>query len=192
MKTGSKRRTVLYCLGVVGFMGIMGWASVPLYDLFCRVTGYGGTTQVATEGADEILDQTVTIRFVGATAHNIEWDFKPAVKTMEVRIGETNLAFYEASNPTDRVIAGTASYNVTPLNAGYYFSKIDCFCFTKQVLQPGEKVMMPVSFYVDPEIVKDGEAAGIHTITLSYTFFKDELDADQAAASTKTTAATGG
>jgi cytochrome c oxidase assembly protein subunit 11 len=105
----------------------------------------------------------------------MDWDFKPEVHEMEMRIGETGLAFYEAHNPTDRPIAGQASYNVTPYQAGYFFNKIDCFCFEEQVLQPGETVMMPVSFYVDPEIVTDRDAKYVHTITLSYTFYEIDL-----------------
>lgn len=196
MRRDSNRRTVLWCISVVAVMGVMAWASVPLYDLFCRVTGFGGTTQVAETESEEILDRTVTVRFDGSTAHDMPWVFKPAQKTIDVRLGETQLAYYEAYNPTDKPIAGTASFNVTPLNAGYYFTKIECFCFTEQVLQPGQRVMMPVSFYVDPEMDEDSEADSINTITLSYTFFKTELGDEQAAAPAGTdnnkTAATGG
>lgn len=187
MKVISHTRTVLKQVAVVAGMGALAWASVPLYDLFCRVTGYGGTTQEASAASDVILDRTVTVRFDASVATKMPWTFKPAKKTMEIRIGETGLAFYEAHNPTDRPVTGTASFNVTPLSAGLYFSKIECFCFTEQTLQPGETVMMPVTFFVDPEMVADDETAKIHTITLSYTFFETEpetaaeLDKDSAA-----------
>jgi len=169
-------RTATLAVGVVVVMGAMAWAAIPLYDLFCRVTGYGGTTQTADAGSDVILDRTVTIRFDASRERGFEWEFRPVERTMELRIGETGIAFYEAYNPTDRVIAGAASYNVTPYAAGPYFTKIACFCFTHQVLQPGERIQMPVTFYVDPEIVEDPEARDIHTITLSYTFHPAELE----------------
>ena len=190
MSPAANIRTLLKLVAVVAGMGAMAWAAVPLYDLFCRVTGYGGTTQQAATGSAVILDQTVTVRFDASTADGMPWTFKPARKTMQVRIGETGLAFYEAHNPTDRPVTGTASFNVTPLSAGLYFSKIDCFCFTEQTLKPGETVMMPVTFFVDPEMVNDAETAKIHTITLSYTFF--ETEPDKAAGVAKDNAASGG
>ena len=192
MSRKNYNRTLIPLIGVVGGMAAMAWAAIPLYDLFCRVTGYAGTTQVVSEASDVILDQTVTIRFDASTGHDMPWIFKPVTTTMDVRIGETNLAFYEAYNPTDRVVAGTASFNVTPLNIGGYFAKIDCFCFTEQVLQPGERVTMPVTFYIDPEMVEDEETADAHTITLSYTFFETELDNSAALEKQNPTAAQGG
>ena len=170
------RKKAIPLVGVALGMAGLAWASVPLYDLFCRVTGFAGTTQVATEGADRVLDRMVTVRFDASTVRGMPWEFRPVEPAMKVRIGETVLAFYEAYNPTDRAVAGTASYNVSPFSAGGYFTKIDCFCFTEQVLQPGQRVTMPVTFYVDPEIVDDAETAGVTTITLSYTFFETELD----------------
>lgn len=174
-------RTLVQTLAVVVFMGGMGFAAVPLYDLFCRVTGYGGTTQVAAAESDVILDHTVTVRFDGSKERDFPWDFRPVERTMEVRLGETNLAFYEAYNPTDEAIAGIASFNVTPYAAGVYFAKIHCFCFEYQVLQPGERVEMPVSFFVDPAMLDDAEARGIRQITLSYTFHRADLPDDYAA-----------
>ena len=171
-------RTATWAVAVVLFMAGMGWAAVPLYDMFCRVTGFGGTTQRAEAGSDVVLDRTVTIRFDASRERGFEWEFRPVERTMDVRIGETGIAFYEAYNPTDRVIAGSASYNVTPYSTGAYFVKIACFCFTQQVLQPGERVQMPVTFYVDPAIVDDPEARDVHTITLSYTFHPADLSAD--------------
>ena len=177
-------RTVALTVATVLGMGSLGWASVPLYDLFCRVTGYGGTTSVASAGADTVLDRTVKVRFDASRARGMPWAFKPVQREMEVRIGETHLAFYEATNPTDRAVAGTASFNVAPFPAGPHFVKIDCFCFEEQVLMPGETVSMPVTFYVDPSMVDDPEAAGIPEITLSYTFHTIDLPEDHAALAT--------
>lgn len=175
MAMEPKQKTVLKLVGVVVTMGALAWASVPFYDWFCRVTGFGGATSVAEAGSDVILDKTIKIRFDASQERDFPWEFTPVQRTMEIRIGETGLAFYEAYNPTDRPIAGAASYNVTPYEAGGFFTKIDCFCFEEQVLQPGERVSMPVSFYVDPEIVTDRDAKYVHTITLSYTFHEIDL-----------------
>lgn len=169
-------------VAVVVLMGGLAWAAVPFYDWFCRTTGYGGTTNVASRGSDVILNETVTVRFDANVASGMEWQFRPLQNEMVLRIGETGLAFYEAYNPTDRVIAGAASYNVSPDLAGYYFDKIECFCFTEQVLQPGERVEMPVSFYIDPALVDDRDAGRIRYITLSYTFYETDLPRQQAQA----------
>ncbi|MCC7319800.1 MAG: cytochrome c oxidase assembly protein [Rubellimicrobium sp.] len=160
---------------LVAVMVSLSFLAVPLYSLFCRVTGYGGAPSVASAAPDHILDQTVTIRFDATRAPGMPWTFRPAQREMEIRLGESGLAFYEASNPTDHAVAGQASYNVTPYAAGGYFTKIECFCFTEQVLQPGETVLMPVSFYVDPAILDDPEGRYVHTITLSYTFYEIDL-----------------
>jgi cytochrome c oxidase assembly protein subunit 11 len=162
-------------------MGALAWASVPFYDWFCRVTGYGGATDVAEGDSDTILDQTIKVRFDGGLERGMPWEFKPMQRVMEVRIGETGLAFYEAYNPTDKPVAGSASYNVAPFQAGGHFVKIACFCFEEQVLQPGERVEMPVSFYVDPSIVEDRDAKHVPVITLSYTFHEIDLPQEQAA-----------
>ncbi|WP_127557714.1 cytochrome c oxidase assembly protein [Nioella ostreopsis] len=180
--TPNYSKTVWKLVGVVSFMLALGFASVPLYDLFCRVTGFGGTTSVSETGSDVILDQTILIRFDASLDHNMEWEFEAPSEPMEIRIGETGMAFYTAYNPTDRPIAGTAAYNVTPYVAGGYFSKIACFCFTEQILDPGERVEMPVTFYVDPAIVDDPEASHIPAITLSYTFYETDLPEDEYAA----------
>jgi cytochrome c oxidase assembly protein subunit 11 len=180
------RKKAMPLVGVVLGMAGLAWASVPLYDMFCRVTGFGGTTQVSAEVSDRILDRTVTVRFTASTVRGMPWEFKPVTKPVNIHIGETALAFYEAYNPTDRVIAGSASYNVSPFSVGGYFTKIDCFCFTEQVLQPGERVTMPVTFYVDPEIVDDAETDKVHTITLSYTFYESELDSQAGLGQTQT------
>lgn len=179
----GKARTVAQLLSVVVVMGSLAWASVPLYDLFCRVTGFGGTTSVAETGSDTILDRTIKIRFDGSLERGMPWEFKPVEREVEIRIGETGLAFYEAYNPTDMPIAGSASYNVAPYAAGGYFTKIQCFCFELQVLQPGERVTMPVSYYVDPAIVDDPEAQYVQHITLSYTFHVADMPEEQASLS---------
>lgn len=182
------QRTAAQAVCVVVFMGGLAWASVPFYDWFCRVTGFGGATNIAEAGSDVILDQTIKIRFDASLERNMPWSFKPEVREMEIRIGETGLAFYEAHNPLDVPVAGQAAYNVTPYEAGAFFDKIECFCFTEQVLMPGETVMMPVSFFVDPAIVDDREGQHVHTITLSYTFYQIDLPEDelQASASSET------
>lgn len=177
----GKNRTLLQLVAVVVTMTSLSFAAVPFYSWFCAVTGYGGTPQRAEAAPDRILDQVVKIRFDASVDQNMPWSFKPVVRTMDLRIGETGLAFYEAHNPTDRVIAGTASFNVFPDTAGGYFTKIDCFCFSEQVLQPGETVQMPVSFFVDPAIVDDPDGKFVHEITLSYTFHQTPLPEDQAA-----------
>ncbi|WP_113913044.1 cytochrome c oxidase assembly protein [Roseovarius dicentrarchi] len=180
-KTDRTQRTALKLVGVVLTMGALAWASVPFYDWFCRVTGFGGVTGVAAAESDVVLDQTIKVRFDGSLSRDMPWEFKPEVREMELRIGETGLAFYEAYNPTDRPVAGQASYNVTPYEAGGFFEKIECFCFTEQVLQPGERVDMPVTFYVDPAIVTDRDAKYTKVITLSYTFYEIDLPEKQAA-----------
>ena len=176
-----QNRTLTLLVGVVAVMTSLSFAAVPFYDWFCRVTGFGGTTSVADAGSDLILERSIKIRFDASLEAGMPWDFRPAQTEMELRIGETALAFYEAYNPTDHAIAGTASYNVSPYAAGGYFTKIDCFCFEMQVLQPGERVMMPVSFYVDPAIVDDPEGQFVQAITLSYTFHQTDLPEAQAA-----------
>jgi len=181
MAMAGPQKTVTMLVGVVVLMGGLAWASVPFYDWFCRVTGFGGIPGVATAGSEDVLDQTITVRFDASKERGMPWEFKPVVRSMEMKIGETGLAFYEAYNPTDRPIAGQASYNVTPYSAGAFFEKIACFCFDEQVLQPGERVQMPVTFFVDPEIVDDRDGKYVHTITLSYTFHEIDLPEGYAA-----------
>ena len=191
MSAPNHKRTLIPIVGVVLGMGALGIASVPLYDWFCRVTGYAGTTQQASASTGEVLDRTIKVRFDASVGRDMPWRFKPVRTTMDVRIGETALAFYEAHNPTDKPVTGTASFNVTPSSMGSYFAKIDCFCFTEQTLQPGETMSMPVTFYVDPEMVDDLDTKGVQTITLSYTFFETEPEAS-AGLATGETAAQGG
>lgn len=178
-------KTVVRLASVILVMGALAWASVPFYDWFCRVTGFGGVTQEADAGSDVILEQTIKVVFDASKDRDMMWEFKPQQHEMTVRIGETGLAFYEAYNPTDRPIAGQASYNVAPYEAGAFFSKIDCFCFTEQVLMPGERVDMPVTFFVDPEMVDDRDAKYVKEITLSYTFYEIDLPEDTAGLTTE-------
>ncbi|MFA3917493.1 cytochrome c oxidase assembly protein [Ruegeria hyattellae] len=185
MAMSGPQKTVMQTVGVVVLMGGLAWASVPFYDWFCRVTGFGGVTGVSTAGAETVLDQTIKVRFDASKERDMPWEFTPVEREMELHIGETGLAFYEAYNPTDRPIAGQASYNVTPYTAGGFFDKIDCFCFEEQVLQPGERVQMPVTFFVDPAIVDDRDGKYVHTITLSYTFYEIDLPEGYAALNTQ-------
>ncbi len=175
------QKTAAQTTAVVLFMGAMGWAAVPLYDWFCRVTGFGGTTNVAAAAPGDILDQTIRVRFDASLAADMPWQFRPVERVMDIRYGEMGIAYYEAHNPTDQPVAGTATYNVTPYAAGLFFSKIECFCFQMQVLQPGETVLMPVTFFVHPDMVEDREAASIRQITLSYTFHERPVPAEYAA-----------
>jgi len=172
-------KTLIRLSSLVIVMLSLSFAAVPFYNWFCRVTGFGGVTQVSAAASTKVLDQKIEIRFDGSLEKGMPWKFKPVENTMELKIGETGLAFYEAYNPTDKAIAGTASYNVFPYSAGAYFTKIDCFCFSMQVLQPGERVMMPVTFYVDPELIEDEDAKYAKTITLSYTFHVTDLPEDE-------------
>ncbi len=186
-----KTKTALQGVGVVVFMGAMAWASVPLYDWFCRVTGYGGATNVAEAGSSEIIDQTIKVRFDASRERGMPWEFKPLQLEVEIRFGEEGLVFYEAYNPTDKPVAGSASFNVTPYGAGSYFSKIQCFCFEEQLLMPGERIEMPVSFFVDPEMLEDADAKNAKHITLSYTFHQIDLtDEMQAMVEMKTASQT--
>ena len=181
--SGFRNRRLLFtCVGVVGLMLGASYASVPLYDMFCRVTGYGGTTQQSDSGADHLGKRMVTVQFDSNVARGMPWDFKPVQRELVLRTGETAIAYYRATNNSDRTVIGTATFNVTPLKIGYYFNKIDCFCFTEQVLAPGQTMDMPVQFYVDPEMEDDSNADEVKLITLSYTFF--ERPPEQAESST--------
>jgi cytochrome c oxidase assembly protein subunit 11 len=182
-------KTAAQLVGVSALMGALSFAAVPFYDWFCRVTGFGGTTSVAAEAPDLVLDRTISVRFDASLERDMPWEFRPLQREMTVRIGETGLAFYEAYNPTDQPVAGIASYNVAPFSAGGYFTKIACFCFEMQVLQPGERVEMPVSFFIDPAIVEDGDARFVQQITLSYTFHTAPLPQEQAGLAAPITAA---
>ncbi len=152
----------------------MAYAAVPLYTLFCRVTGYAGTPKRAEKPSGSVLDRVVTIRFDSNVAPGLGWSFQPAQRKIDVKIGENTLAFYRAENTSSEPVTGTATFNVTPEIAGSYFNKIECFCFTEQRLEPGQTIDMPVSFFVDPSIVHDESAGHLTQITLSYTFYRAE------------------
>ncbi len=157
----------LLVLGMVG----MAYAAVPLYDLFCKVTGYGGTTQKVEASLVDVIDRDVKVRFDASTHRDMPWQFKPVQVSETLKVGEQAIAYYEVHNPTSQTVVGTATYNVTPHKAGPYFSKIECFCFTEQVLKPGETVQMPVVYFIDPLIDEDENLNEVTEITLSYTFF---------------------
>ncbi len=162
---------------VAGFMalGMLGaaFAAVPLYRVFCQVTGYGGATNVAEIAPDQVIrDRVITVNFDANVAPGLAWNFRPAQRRVSVAAGEQALVFYVATNPSDRAITGSATFNVSPAKAGKYFSKIACFCFTEQRLVPGETVDMGITFFVDPEIVNDRDLDDVTEITLSYTFYE--------------------
>jgi cytochrome c oxidase assembly protein subunit 11 len=163
---------MLSLVGLVGFMTGLSFAAVPLYDLFCRVTGFGGTTQVATALPGRVVDRQVHVRFNADVSGQLGWTFRPEVREVTVRPGEPTTVLYVAQNTSKAPVVGTATYNVTPEKAGIHFAKIQCFCFTEQLLQPGERIEMPVTFFVDPAIADDPKMGDVTTITLSYTFFR--------------------
>jgi cytochrome c oxidase assembly protein subunit 11 len=165
-------RTAAYAALLVLAMIGLAFASVPLYRIFCQVTGFGGTTQMRVGGdAPGATGRLVSVRFDSNTSPALPWEFAPVDAQRNVAIGARNIALYTAKNVSDRPVSGTATFNVTPANAGKYFSKIQCFCFTEQRLEPGQEVSMPVIFYVDPKIMDDPDARDISEITLSYTFY---------------------
>ena len=172
MTTDRKnRRTALVAASVAASMLGLAYASVPLYALFCQVTGFGGTTQRADAAPETSSERAITIRFDANTAGSLGWSFNPEQLETKVKLGEQGMAFYRATNTSKKTVTGTAVFNVTPISAGIYFNKIQCFCFTEQTLAPGESVEMPVVFFVDPAIADDADTKLIDTITLSYTFY---------------------
>lgn len=181
---GQRRHGVLALAlaGLVAGMVGLSFAAVPLYRIFCQATGYNGTPQRADKGADHVLDRTITVRFDGNVDPGLPWSFAPVQHTMEVKIGETALAFFKATNNADTPVTGNAIFNVSPEQAGLYFTKIECFCFTQQTLKAGASVEMPVTFFVDPKIVDDENTKNIGEITLSYTFYRSDQAAGVAAA----------
>jgi cytochrome c oxidase assembly protein subunit 11 len=159
------------CVAFFGSMIGVTYASVPLYKLFCQVTGYGGTTQQADEASQKILDRTITVRFDANVSPGLAWEFQPDQRDVTMRIGETTKIAYTAKNIFNTPSRGKATFNVVPELAGAYFNKLECFCFTDTTLKPGQSLEMPVVFFVDPEIVNEPDLKDIKTITLSYTFF---------------------
>ena len=169
--SASNRKVALMSAAIVVAMVGLAYASVPLYRLFCQVTGFGGTTQRAQAAPEKALDRRMTIRFDANVAGSLPWSFEPVQRALDVKVGEEHFAYYRAVNRSSHAVTGSAVFNVTPDTAGAYFNKIQCFCFAEQTLKPGESVEMPVSFFVDPAIVEDHGLDKVSTITLSYTFY---------------------
>ena len=171
----ANRNAVAGCVAVVTLMVALAYAAVPLYDLFCRTTGYAGTPQRAAAAPIATSERTITIRFDANVDPGLNWSFQPEARTAIVKIGENRLAFYQAQNREAEAVTGHATFNVVPERAGRYFTKIECFCFTEQRLEAGASVEMPVSFFVDPAILTDREIGNLDEITLSYTFFRSAV-----------------
>ena len=165
------QRTVLACVGIVVGMGGLAYASVPLYDLFCKVTGFAGTPIVREGNVANVMDRTISVRFDANVSPGLRWTFQPETPEVKVKLGETTTVLYKGTNTDTKPSTGIATYNVQPDLAGTYFSKLECFCFTEQTLQPGETVESAVVFYIDPRLVKDGDVKDLSSITLSYTYF---------------------
>jgi cytochrome c oxidase assembly protein subunit 11 len=176
------RRVAAYV--VTGFCVMLGasFAAVPLYDLFCRVTGYGGTTMVASRAPDRVTERVFTIRFDANVASGLNWRFEPEVPEITIRAGEVKTVSYTLRNPGTQPTTGIASYNVTPDQTGAYFNKIACFCFTEQTLAPGQQVEMPLAFWIDPKLFDNPNTRDLRVITISYSFFRSANDAERAGA----------
>jgi cytochrome c oxidase assembly protein subunit 11 len=182
---GKQRRHGVVALALAGLVATMlglAFASVPLYRLFCQATGYGGVPQRADRAPNEILDRTIRIRFDANVDRSLPWTFVPDQRVMDVKIGDTALAFFKATNNTDAAVTGRAIFNVAPELAGRYFTKIECFCFKQQTLVAHASAEMPVTFFVDPKIVDDEDTKSISEITLSYTFYRSDKEPGIAAA----------
>lgn len=190
----SNLRVVYLCLFMVAGMTGMAYAAVPLYDLFCRVTGYGGTTQRAENSYGiQIVDRDIKVRFDANVAPGLSWKFAPETRSVELKLGEQRMVNYYIENDSDRVLTGTATFNVTPQSAGALFNKIECFCFTDTRVEPGERLEMPVVFFVDPALLDEKETRDVQTITLSYTFFPTPQGEEAAELETESeTSAAGG
>jgi cytochrome c oxidase assembly protein subunit 11 len=167
----AARRTAYLCAGLIAGMAGLSYAAVPLYDLFCKATGFGGTPRIATTGAASVGERSVTVRFDANVAPGLNWRFQPEVTSVEARLGETMTIFYRLTNTGDKPTTGIASFNVLPEMSGAYFNKIQCFCFNEMTLQPGESLEAPVVFFIDPAIEAERDLKSASTITLSYTFF---------------------
>ncbi len=181
----SHRRVGLWAATGAAVMLMLAFASVPLYRLFCQATGYAGTTQRVAKPSDVILDRRITVRFDATVSPGLDWTVQPIDTTQTIRIGETSLALYRATNNSTKTLVGTASFNVSPEQTGAFFNKLECFCFTEQRLEPGQTIDMPVSFFVDPAMVADKDAGNVGMITLSYTFFLVDHPKVSTAATTK-------
>lgn len=170
MKKNSQ--TALNVLAIVVGMFGMAYASVPLYNIFCKVTGFGGTTQEAKQAPEKIYDRNMEVLFDTETSPDLDWSFRRLQDKVSVKVGENKLVFFEATNISNKPLVGMATYNVQPDKVGKYFVKMKCFCFEQQLINPGEKVTFPVSFFIDPEIMNDKNLDDVTQVTLSYTFFK--------------------
>ena len=175
LERDNRKTATIVAAAVFGMVG-MSFAAVPAYRAFCQVTGWGGTTQRAEAPADVVLERKITVRFDASINQDLAWTFRPEQTAQTLNVGATGLAFYEAENYTDKPVSGRATFNVSPAKAGIYFRKIDCFCFTEQTLEAGEKVSMPVTYFIDPAMADDENMDDVRTITLSYTFFPWETD----------------
>jgi cytochrome c oxidase assembly protein subunit 11 len=181
MRTSNRTIGIALASIVVGMAGLA-FASVPLYRVFCAVTGYGGTPQIGKAEAPGATRGLITVRFNANTNANLPWDFRPEQEEIRLPLGDQSLAYYTARNRSGAPVTGVALYNVTPDKVGKYFHKTACFCFNQQTLAPGQKADFPLSFWVDPAIAKDPDTADVHTITLSYTFFRSLDDAEKSGA----------
>ena len=181
----SNRKTMMMLAGLGLSMLALGFASKPLYDTFCRVTGYGGTTRVADDNLSEVLDRKVRVSF-DANVTDLPWEFSPEQRDMTVQLGQTGLAYYKVKNKSNKAMVGTATFNVTPIKAAPFFIKTECFCFTEQRVEPGQEISMPVLFFVDPQLDEEKRFKDVKDITLSYTFFEVENPTDPQAISSVT------
>ena len=169
----AQNKKVIFIITFVGMLMLsLSYAAVPLYDIFCRVTGFGGTTQIASSAPGSTGHPNINIRFESNITDSLNWDFYSKTKTVKIPMGEEKTIYYFAKNLSEEPIVGTATFNVTPAKAGQYFMKIDCFCFVEQLLNPGESMNMPVTFFIDPDLYKDENVQEVNEITLSYTFMK--------------------
>ena len=169
----AQNKKVIFIITFIGMLMLsLSYAAVPLYDIFCRVTGFGGTTQIASSAPGSTGHPNINIRFESSITDSLNWDFYSKTKTVKIPMGEEKTIYYFAKNLSDEPIVGTATFNVTPAKAGQYFMKIDCFCFVEQLLNPGESMNMPVTFFIDPDLYKDENVQEVNEITLSYTFMK--------------------
>lgn len=179
METAAKNTRTLAALAAAAFaMLLLGFASKPLYDTFCKITGYGGTTRQAAVNTSDVIEREIRVSFDSNVSNDLPWAFVPDVPYVDVKVGQSTLAYYRVTNTSARAVTGIATFNVTPIKAAPYFTKTECFCFTEQTLQPGQTVEFPVIFFVDSLIDEETRNDDVKNITLSYTFFEsDDVDA---------------
>lgn len=183
MDSIARTRLILVFVAI-GMLGL-GFASKPLYDTFCKVTGFGGTPRTAEANTSQVLDRIVKVSFDSNVSNDLPWDFAPEDRSMDVQVGQSALAYYKVKNLSDKPVVGTATFNVTPMKAAPYFIKTECFCFTEQRIEPGQEVSMPVLFHIDSQIADEARLDDIKDITLSYTFFRVENPSKKAAAQSR-------